>query len=201
EPGFARLVGEWETRLAPLAEATAPVAPPSEVWDRIAHRTEFLRRGRAWARTVAWHTLPRPGWRQVLGGAGVAFALALLLWLTPFTRTPTWIGVTGDPNAQMAWAINVSRDAAGNTVLTARPGNPDAAAAAAVGRAAELWLIAGDAPPRSLGLLDKRGSRSVFLPPRLRGTVALAVSLEPPGGSPTGAPIGPVVYQGRLQAI
>jgi len=27
---------------------------------------------------------------------------------------------------------------------------------------------------------------------------ALLVSLEPPGGSPTGAPTGPVVYAGKL---
>jgi anti-sigma-K factor RskA len=31
------------------------------------------------------------------------------------------------------------------------------------------------------------------------GTAALAVSVEPPGGSPTGAPTGPVVYAGKLQ--
>ena len=30
------------------------------------------------------------------------------------------------------------------------------------------------------------------------GTAALAVSLEPPGGSPTGAPTGPVLYVGKL---
>jgi anti-sigma-K factor RskA len=32
-----------------------------------------------------------------------------------------------------------------------------------------------------------------------RATSALAVSVEPPGGSPTGAPTGPVVFAGRLQ--
>jgi anti-sigma-K factor RskA len=31
------------------------------------------------------------------------------------------------------------------------------------------------------------------------GTAGLAVSLEPAGGSPTGAPTGPVLYSGRLQ--
>jgi anti-sigma-K factor RskA len=33
---------------------------------------------------------------------------------------------------------------------------------------------------------------------RARG---LAVSLEPAGGSPTGQPTGPVVYQGRLDEV
>ena len=31
------------------------------------------------------------------------------------------------------------------------------------------------------------------------GTAALAVSVEPPGGSPTGVPTGPVVFAGKLQ--
>jgi anti-sigma-K factor RskA len=31
------------------------------------------------------------------------------------------------------------------------------------------------------------------------GTAALAVSVEPPGGSPTGAPTGPVVFAGKLE--
>jgi len=32
----------------------------------------------------------------------------------------------------------------------------------------------------------------------LDGTAAFAVSLEPAGGSPTGAPTGPVLYVGKL---
>jgi anti-sigma-K factor RskA len=31
------------------------------------------------------------------------------------------------------------------------------------------------------------------------GTAALAVSVEPPGGAPTGAPTGPVVFVGKLR--
>ena len=32
-----------------------------------------------------------------------------------------------------------------------------------------------------------------------RNTAALAVSVEPPGGSPTGVPTGPVLFAGKLQ--
>jgi anti-sigma-K factor RskA len=34
----------------------------------------------------------------------------------------------------------------------------------------------------------------------LRDTAAFAVSVEPAGGSPTGAPTGPIVSLGRLQS-
>jgi anti-sigma-K factor RskA len=34
-----------------------------------------------------------------------------------------------------------------------------------------------------------------------QGIDALAVSLEPAGGSPTGLPTGPVLYTGRLERL
>jgi anti-sigma-K factor RskA len=61
---------------------------------------------------------------------------------------------------------------------------------------------AGREQPQSLGLVDgllkipveKLGRSSAR---ELRET-ALAVSIEPEGGSPTGVPTGPIVYSGRL---
>jgi anti-sigma-K factor RskA len=58
--------------------------------------------------------------------------------------------------------------------------------------------------PRSLGLIKADGATVLQrdrIPATLLkgGTAALAVSVEPPGGSPTGTPTGPVVYAGRLQ--
>lgn len=35
----------------------------------------------------------------------------------------------------------------------------------------------------------------------LSGIPALAVSLEPPGGSPTGQPTGPVLYSGAIERM
>ena len=61
----------------------------------------------------------------------------------------------------------------------------------------------GGGNPRSLGLLKADGVTVLDrrrLPPALLagGTALLAVSVEPPGGSPTGVPTGPVVYAGKL---
>jgi anti-sigma-K factor RskA len=58
--------------------------------------------------------------------------------------------------------------------------------------------------PRSLGLISAQGVTVLSrerLPKTLLegGTDALAVSVEPPGGSPTGVPTGPVVYAGKLR--
>ena len=65
----------------------------------------------------------------------------------------------------------------------------------------ELWYVAAGQAPRSIGLLDRPETRAA-LPAVARGGditgATLAVSVEPPGGSTTGAPTGPVVYSGKL---
>ena len=65
-------------------------------------------------------------------------------------------------------------------------------------RALELWAVPGAGAPRSLGLISAQGATVVQRRRVLDGTAALAVSLEPPGGSPTGAPTGPILYVGKL---
>lgn len=72
-------------------------------------------------------------------------------------------------------------------------------------RSAELWLIPDDGVPRALGLLDRSGSTVLRLKPATRGQIgagaALAVSIEPVGGSTTGKPTGPIVAKGVLTEI
>jgi len=75
------------------------------------------------------------------------------------------------------------------------------------GRSYQLWLIAKQFPtPRSLGLVgaDEYTERAVpanFDVETLR-SARYAVSLEPPGGSPTGVPTGPVLFTGNIvQAV
>jgi anti-sigma-K factor RskA len=61
-----------------------------------------------------------------------------------------------------------------------------------------LWAVPGKGAPRSLGLISASGASVVRKNKLPVGTAALAVSLEPPGGSTTGAPTGPVLYVGKL---
>ena len=77
-------------------------------------------------------------------------------------------------------------------------------------QALELWTIAPGAAPRSLGLLPSvdaaigsaDASAAAF---SARGTVGaadtLAISVEPSGGSTTGAPTGPVILQGKISKL
>jgi anti-sigma-K factor RskA len=67
----------------------------------------------------------------------------------------------------------------------------------------ELWAIQGTEAPVSMGLVPIDARAEIAMPtdmPFTEGTV-LAISLEPPGGSPTGGPTGPVVAMGKATAI
>ena len=62
--------------------------------------------------------------------------------------------------------------------------------------------------PRSLGLISTispAGVARIELPTAadqaLQNIPALAISLEPAGGSPTGLPTGPVLYTGLVQRL
>jgi len=74
-------------------------------------------------------------------------------------------------------------------------------------RAMELWLIlpGPNQRPHSLGLIQPGQPIRLTIPPELAGQLtpdaALAVSLEPPGGSPTGQPTGPVIASGKLTSL
>jgi anti-sigma-K factor RskA len=66
----------------------------------------------------------------------------------------------------------------------------------------ELWGIAGPtAHPVPLGVIPSGGTlRLAKLPRNIGAGATLAISIEPPGGSPTGLPTGPVVFMGTLRA-
>ena len=75
---------------------------------------------------------------------------------------------------------------------------PVNAVALEAGRALELWAVPGQGAPRSLGLVSGERGATVLRANLLQGVAAFAVSLEPAGGSPTGAPTGPIVSVGKL---
>jgi anti-sigma-K factor RskA len=69
------------------------------------------------------------------------------------------------------------------------------------GKALELWLQPPDAKaPKSLGLLAADGRRTT-LPAMPEAGTMLSVTLEPAGGSPTGAPTGRLIYAGTLRPL
>ena len=201
DPELARLVAEWENRLAPIAQAIPPVQPPARVWHRI---QESLDRdqGPAALRKAFWRALAFWRW-STAGATALAAALAAYILVSPGpTSLPPegrYVAVLSEGAASPAWLVTV--DLATQS-LTIRP----VAELAPRDQAFELWMVASsDTPPRSLGLLDPVREISLTVPDDLTGAAqsraVLAVSLEPAGGSPTGLPTGPVVFQGALLPV
>ena len=144
-------------------------------------------------------------WKQIwpYGLGGVAAALVLWFALSTGVITPEGEALTPDLFADLAptpdgegLVVRASVDTSRAAVEVVR-----AAGAPPEGRVFELWLIAGDAAPVSLGLLGPDSSTLIDLPEdalaQLPGAL-LAISDEPPGGSPTGAPTGAVRAAGPL---
>jgi anti-sigma-K factor RskA len=195
DSGVAVAIRGWEMRLAPLTEGAAPIAPPPRVWTAIAQRLglEDTRRGRAswWSRVSLWRGL-------ALASLAVVIALGVnLLQPRPETAGQPIVAVLAGPDAKPALIATATR---GERTMAIKVVG---AAAVPADKSLELWMLPDGSPPRSLGLIPDSGVGRVTLPAlpevALANVPALAVSLEPAGGSPTGAPTGPVLYTGKVE--
>jgi anti-sigma-K factor RskA len=188
----------WLERLMPLSAALAPQAPPARVWQRI--QTQLFGASSSPARALPWWQRLAP-WRGLAAVASAATVVMALLLAQPGRVEPPVVvvlqGTGGTAQGVNTFVASVSGD---GRALVMRPLMTVSVEA---NRVLELWSVPPDGAPRSLGLISSSGATVIArerLPATLLkgGTAALAVSLEPPGGSPTGAPTGPVLYAGKL---
>jgi anti-sigma-K factor RskA len=197
-PALRDAVAQWQERLMPLATSVAPVEPPDRVWQAIEDRLfagAGPTRAAAAAATPWWQRL---GLWRALSGVTTAAALAMFMVAsqTPAPQAPIIVVLGSNPEA--AQALNASFVAsvtADGRALVLKPLNE---LSLTPGKALELWAVPAQGAPRSLGLVQAAGSTTLLKAQLLRNTAAFAVSMEPPGGSPTGAPTGPIVSVGKL---
>ncbi len=195
-PALQRAVRDWQLRLLPLTGAIEEKAPPARVWRNIERRL-----WPALAPTPWWERLGI--WRLVSAGALAALAGSVVLQTqTPPTPPPTVVVLQGTgADTRVAGTFVASLSGDGTAVVI----RPIEAVVLVDQRVLELWSVpaAGKGGPTSLGLISASGTSVVprdRLPKGLLtgGADLLAVSVEPPGGSTTGAPTGPVVFAGKL---
>ena len=188
-------VRSWHDRLMPLTASVAPVQPPPEVWKRIEARISggsvaAARPPRWWAQLAFW--------RGLSAFATVAAVSLALLLASPEPVRPPVIVVLNAAGAGESGAVPASFIASisgdGRALVT----KPLLNVSVEANRVLELWAVPPSGAPRSLGLISAAGATVVQKRKLLDGTAALAVSLEPTGGSPTGAPTGPILFVGKL---
>lgn len=189
-PGLRAAVVGWQARLVPMSAAVEPVRPSAAVWQRLERRLFPAAAPTGW-----WQRLGV--WRGFAGVATVAaLGLGLLLSQPLPVQPPIVIVLNANPDAAgvqpVSFVASVTPD---GRALVLKPLN---ALALDAGRALELWSVPGAGAPRSLGLVRADQATTVLRTRLLEGTAAFAVSVEPAGGSPTGAPTGPIVSVGKL---
>jgi len=197
EPELDEAIRGWEARLAPLAEAAPEMEPPGDLLPAIEAR---IRGGQAEGagesavvvleRMVRW-------WRAAaIAASAVAALLAIGFVVLETGRGSSpreYVAILQKDAASPAFEVTVNLD---RQELTVRP----VLAQAPPGKAYELWLIDAKLGARSLGVVGDR-SRAASLSaydPAVVQNATFAVTVEPPGGSPTGQPSGAPVFVGKL---
>lgn len=207
DPMFAVEVARWRGRLAALDDEIEPAEPPAGLWQCIEGAIGV---GGPANDNVAVLQRRLKRWRTI-GGAMTALAASLALVLAiepratqnaqPTAASPAvaspMVAMLGDERAtkvMASWDPNARQLVL--AVAADMPADP--------AHAHELWVIPADGKPRSIGVMPS--SRRMHM--RLADAIAtllqqgatIAISVEPPGGSKTGAPTGPVVASGALHA-
>ena len=200
DPAFARLVDAWQVRLTSLSAAYADVTPPAGTKTAIDRRLFSTAASPAATSGSVWSSLAL--WRGLTLAALVAFAVAIAL---PYAGGPALKPAEQRLVASLADDGTDVRYLAVYDAARHEIGLSQVAGERGQGRDFELWVIEGQNAPRSLGVIPVGDNVRVSVAAAVGRAVAtgsvFAISVEPQGGSPTGAPTGPVVAAGDLRAI
>jgi anti-sigma-K factor RskA len=199
DPGFAAKVQRWEGDFSSFNEAYQDEKVPDRVYSDLEARL-FAGQGTPEGSVAGrlWRSLAL--WRSVAVAASAAALILVILHLDIGNigprDTPLLAELTGTKSAVNLIAAYDRQSG----VLRVTP-----VASKAEGRKSlELWLIDGNKPPKPLGVLPDNGDGKIIVPDALRQNFTegqiIAVSIEPPGGSPTGLPTGPVIALGKITA-
>jgi anti-sigma-K factor RskA len=200
EPELDAAIKAWERRLAPLAEAASEVPPARDFLPDIEARIRARTDGAKPADAVSELQSRVARWRAAAIAASLVAALVLAgavgRELTRPTPPHEFVAVLQKSADAPAFAISIDID---TREFTVRP----VSAQAPAGKSYELWIInAKLGAPRSLGVIDSdqitRASRLQAFAPDVVQDATYAVTVEPQGGSPNGAPSGAPVFVGKL---
>jgi len=196
DSAFAAQVARWEDHLSPMNDFYKDVLPPAHIkvalFKRLFPDAE-KKRGSFWNSLGLWRGLT----------AGALTLSAVLIGSALLGSQPV---LTDDP------LISVLQADTGTLRFTAfyQPGTNEIRlskleAEKAADRDFELWLIEADGTPQSMGIFTDTEKTRVTVSPefvaKLNSGDILAVSIEPLGGSPTGAVTGPVIATGVSRVL
>lgn len=195
EPRVAARLRHWEQLFALRYSPALAAAPSARVWRRLERELELSRFRPRWYRRAGF-------WR--VWALAASFALVLAVGLRVLGPGA---GLAPPPSQAIAQLIGEGAApgvtaylSEGGRALELRAARPVLAGPA---QSYELWLLPAEGgAPVSLAVLGALDARFALAPERrarLRAGARLAVSVEPAGGSPSGAPTGPVILVGAVR--
>lgn len=189
EPFVASRLASWQNLMIPNPAEAQRMQPDRKVWQRISQELSLHQYRTPWhARLGLWR-----GW-------ALAATAALAVWVgsTLVVVEPQLVEVATLSSGEGAGGVKVAMSPDHQWMEM----TPSRAVQAAAGKSYEVWLVRQDgSAPLSMAVLAALDGR-VEVPAPLRALITrgdkLAVSVEPAGGSPTGAPTGPVILVGTI---
>jgi anti-sigma-K factor RskA len=146
-----------------------------------------------WQRLAVWQSL-----------AATSLAVISVIGVLEWRRAPpappaTLVVVLAGADAKPALIATALRGERHLTVKRVGNAKPEQ------GTVYELWALPESGPPQPLGVIPSGNiTRVPFDHPvdeRLSNIPSLAVSVEPPGGSSSGKPTGPVLFSGSVERM
>jgi anti-sigma-K factor RskA len=190
DPALEARILEWEERLAGMANEVEPVTPGPDLFARIEralgqddNQVVVLRR-----------QLNRWRWSTAVASAAAMVLVAVMAFQPAPEQAPeSFVAVFQHDDQQPAFLLTVDLESRQLNIrpVTAEP-RPD--------KSYQLWIKADELGPnpRSVGVLGDqfeldRAALKQYDPDLLR-EATFGISVEPPGGSPTGQPTSPAIH-------
>ncbi len=181
----------WEEQLVQFARGLRPVKPPGHVWLSVRARLN-LPGARSQRRTGRMLAIAA----SVLLAAGLS---ALLYWRSTSPGKLSEVASIAAPAGAAVWQVEIYATTGRLIMHTGQlPPHPS-------DRDFELWALPAGGKPVSLGILPVAGTTQRTLTSAqiqaLAATQQVAVTVEQPGGSPTGQPTSTPIYVVPLRAV
>mgnify|MGYP003667249673 FL=1 len=190
DAAFSTKVVFWYERMTALTDDIDPVKPPARVKKKLFAQVFARQKVSILQRVWLW---------QGVAMASLLFAGYLGVQLLKVTThpdiPPPVLAAQLDGDSSPLRVLAVLEPVKNEIALRRVAGEP------VPNRSFELWAILPDQAPVSLGVLPDSETTRVAIPPSWRDQTAqmtLAISDEPIGGSPTGAPTGDVLAIGAM---
>lgn len=182
-----KAISYWERRLSPLSNLVAEIQPSSDLLKKINRQIDSEPR-----LMVALNR-----WRSLAIAASVlllAVTTAFIYQMQVWRIDPQYYTLLQTEAKSPVFMLSFDEKSATVTVQTIGAKAPN-------GKSFELWIVADGAAPKSMGIVLPDGKKEIALSNMSVSIIenaTFAVSVEPLGGSPTGAPTGPIPYSGKL---